>query len=81
MPDAGETVDYTIVVTNNGTVTLKDVQATSLTSGVVSCTDDLGQDLQQPVAYLGVGEWYTCTGSHSVRAHRARAGSRVVPAA
>ena len=66
MPDADETFDYTIVVTNNGTVTLKDVEATSLTSGDVSCTADLGQHTDQPVADLGVGESYKCTGSHAV---------------
>lgn len=72
LPDAGEQVGYTVVVTNDGTVTLKNVEATSPTSGDVSCTDDLGETLLQPVAALGVGEWYKCTGSHSVRARRAR---------
>lgn len=71
-PDAGETIHYTIVVTNNGTVTLKNVEATSLTSGPVSCTDHLGRTLSQPVADLGVLEWYKCAGSHSVRAWRGR---------
>ena len=71
-PDADEKIDFTIVVTNNGTVTLKDVEATSLTSGEVSCTDDLEQTLRQPVADLDVRVSYKCTGSHSVSAERGR---------
>lgn len=62
LPDAGEKVDYTIVVTNEGTVTLKNVEAKSA-SGSVICTDDVSQ----PVAELGVGDSYGCTASREVR--------------
>lgn len=62
LPYAGEEIVYTIVVTNEGTVTLENVEATS-TSGDVSC-----DDVAQPVAMLGVGESYECTASHLVRA-------------
>lgn len=69
LPDAGEKVDYTIVVTNEGTVTLQDVKAVSARGSVV-CTDgndDLAQDVAQPVAELRVGRWYACTTSLEVR--------------
>lgn len=65
LPDAGETADYTIVVTNEGTVTLTDVNAVS-TRGSVVCTDGDG-DLAQPVATLSAGHSYTCTTSLEVR--------------
>lgn len=61
-PDAGETIVYTIVVTNEGTVTLVNVEAIS-TSGNVNCGD-----VAQPVAMLHVGASYECTASHLVRA-------------
>lgn len=58
-PDAGEEITCTIVVANEGTVTLKDVEVTD-TSGDVSCKET------QPVKGLGVGESYQCTTSHEV---------------
>lgn len=61
LPDAGEDVVYTIVIANEGTVTLKDVEARSA-SGSVICTDDVAQ----PVAELRVGESYECTASREV---------------
>lgn len=64
-PDASEKVNYTITVTNAGTVTLKNVEATS-TSGDVVCPDDVAQ----PVAELRVGDSYVCTAAHSVRVLR-----------
>lgn len=71
IPDAGEEIVYTIVVTNEGTVTLKNVEATS-TSGKVTC-----DNFAQPVAVLDVGASYECTASHLVRAARTRAASRL----
>lgn len=66
-PDAGERVDYSIDVANAGTVTLKNVEATS-TSGDVICAT-----VVQPVPSLGVGASYHCASSHAVRTVRHRA--------
>lgn len=60
-PDAGETLDYTITVTNAGTVSLEGVEVVG-TSGAVVCLSD-----PQPVAKLPVGGSYECTMSHQVR--------------
>lgn len=60
-PDAGETLDYTITVTNAGTVSLEGVQVVG-TSGAVLCLSD-----PQPVATLAAGGSYECTMSHQVR--------------
>lgn len=64
VPDAGEEIVYTIIVTNEGTVTLTNVEAAS-TSGDVTC-----DDVAQPMAVLAVGASYECTVSHLVRAAR-----------
>lgn len=63
LPDAGEEVAYTITVTNEGTVTLKNVVASS-TGGSIVCAEDVAQ----PVAELGVDQSYECTTSVEVRA-------------
>lgn len=58
-PDAGENVVYTIVVTNEGTVTLHNVQVSD-TSGEVSC------DKAQPMASLDVGASFGCSAFQQV---------------
>lgn len=67
LPDAGEEIVYTIVVTNEGTLTLNNVEATS-TSGIVTC-----DDVAQPVPVFAVGASFECTASHLVRVARLRA--------
>ena len=59
-PDAGETVEYVITVSNTGTVTLKTVKVTD-TSGNVNCGA-----VSQPLTSLGVGDSVTCTASRQV---------------
>lgn len=66
VPDAGETIVYTITVKNNGMVTLQDVEVVG-TSGAVNCINDL-----QPVPVLAVGDSYECATSHQVRAATVR---------
>ncbi|CAN0149549.1 unnamed protein product [Ectocarpus sp. 12 AP-2014] len=68
-PDAGETLDYSITVTNVGTVTLEGVEVVG-TSGAVLCHSD-----PQPVAKLAVGDSYECTMSHQITQAEINAGS------
>jgi len=60
-PGAGEEIAYTVVVTNEGTVTLENVEAASPGDAFI-CDDDV----EQPVAVLGVGGSYRCTESRQV---------------
>jgi len=60
-PGAGDEIAYTVVVTNEGTVTLENVQATSPGDAFI-CDDDV----HQPVAVLEVGGSYRCTESRQV---------------
>ena len=61
LPDAGEEIAYTIVVTNLGTVTLTNVETTSQ-GDEVTC-----DGVDQPVAVLGVGDTHRCKAYHLVR--------------
>lgn len=56
---AGEKRDITRVVTNEGTVTLKDVEVTEADSSP-ACSET------QPVDTLGAGESYECTSVYEV---------------
>lgn len=58
-PNSGEAFESTILVTNEGTVTLIQVHVNDA-DGVITC------DEEQPVAELGVGESYQCAHSHEV---------------
>ncbi len=55
-PDAGDTVDYTLVVTNTGTTTLDDV----------AVTDALLADLDCAPGTLEPGDSATCAGTHTL---------------
>lgn len=59
-PDAGEEMSYAIVVANEGTVTLLDVNVAD-TSGDVLCDETV------PLAVLKVGSSFHCTASRQVR--------------
>lgn len=59
-PDAGKEMYYTINVTNEGTVTLRDVDVTDA-KGDISCDETL------PVPVLGVGGSFQCETVRQVR--------------
>lgn len=67
-PDEGEHIIYTIAVTNEGTVTLRNIQLTD-TSGDVTCEDTASSTL------LGWGGAYECTASRQAREGERRATS------
>ena len=66
-PDAGDTVDYSFVVTNTGNVTLDPVSVDDPTVGAVDC----------PVTSLAPGASTTCTATYTVTLADADAGSVV----
>ncbi|MEZ5191695.1 MAG: hypothetical protein R2734_03700 [Nocardioides sp.] len=55
-PDAGDTISYSLVVTNTGNVTLTGVTVTDPTVGPVSC----------PVTTLAPGVSVTCTATYTL---------------
>lgn len=58
-PDAGKVMSYTIAVSNEGTVTLREVQVTG--TGGILCDETM------PLAVLEVGDSFHCTASRQVR--------------
>ncbi len=58
--DVGETISYTLDVTNTGNVTLSNVDVTDPLLGVVSCPSG------NPIPTLAVGATENCTGSYAV---------------
>ncbi len=68
---AGDTVTYSIVVTNTGNIALSAVNVTDANATIASCTPAL------PVATLAVGASITCTASHIVTSGEVTAGQVV----
>ena len=65
--DAGDVIDYTFVVTNDGDVTLSDVTVTDPLAGLSAITCDwAASDPATPSGTLAVGESVTCSAEYGL---------------